>query len=75
MKDKGKMVMWSLSSPENTECSWDHGPDLEKSISVNRCFPCVLSSVGFQKGKGSVGWEGGERFIEELDHCKSPGEG
>ncbi|KAI4540882.1 hypothetical protein MG293_008024, partial [Ovis ammon polii] len=33
------------------------------------------SSVGFQKGKGSVGWEGSERFIEELDHRKSPGEG
>lgn len=73
MKDKGKMVMWPLSSPENTECSWDHAPDLEKSISVNRCFSCVLSSVGFQKGKGSVAK--GVRFIEELDHRKSPGEG
>lgn len=75
MKDKGKMVTWSLSSPENIECSWDRAPDLEKIISINRCFPCVLSSVGFPKGKGSVGCEGGERFIEELKHCKSPGEG
>ena len=75
MKAKGKMVTWSLSRPENTDRSWDRVPDSEKITSINRCFLCVLSSVGFQKRKSAVGCEGGESFVEELHRCKSPGEG
>lgn len=66
MKDKGKMVMWSLSSPEYR---MQLGPctRFRKSISVNRCFSHVFSALLDFRREGFCGHWKVVKFIEELD--------